>query len=66
MTIEEAAKSLYDHLTSNPDDAGVFCVYPSNDGRLRVDVNFIYRIPEVELIKEWEGFSVFIGRRSCW
>lgn len=65
MTIEEAAESLQNHLTSNPDDVGVFCVYPT-EGKLRVDVNWIYKVPEVEPIKEWEGFPVYVGRRSCW
>lgn len=65
MTIEEAAESLVSHLTKNPEDAGVFCVYPV-DGKLRVDVEWIYRVPEVEAITEWEGFPVYIGRRSCW
>lgn len=65
MTIQEAADSLVNHLTQNPDDAGVFCVYPTERG-LRVDVEWIYRVSEVEAIKEWEGFPVYVGRRSCW
>jgi hypothetical protein len=65
MTIEEAAISLMQHLAKNPGDAGVFCVSTDSD-RLRVDVNFIYRVAEAQEIKEWEGFPVYVGRRSCW
>ena len=66
MTIEEAAESLQKHLISDPEDVGVFCVYVNQSGGLSVNVNFIYRTAEVEAIKEWEGFSVSVGRRSCW
>lgn len=65
MTIEEAAKSLHGHLAKDPADTDVFWVYPDGD-RLRVDVNFIYRVPEATAITEWEGFPVYVGRRSCW
>lgn len=65
MTIEEAAESLRNHLAKNPEDIDVFYVYPDGD-RLRVDVNWIYRVPEAQAITEWEGFSVYVGRRSCW
>jgi hypothetical protein len=61
MTIEEAAKSLADHLN----DAETFSIYTQN-GIIMVNVNWIYRVPEVEPIKEWHGFPVQIGRRSCW
>lgn len=52
MTIEEAAISLQQHLAKNPGDAGVFCVITDGD-RLRVDVNFIYRVSEAQDISPY-------------
>ena len=66
MTIQEAAESLQKHLDKNGEDAGVFCVYPDGGTHLTVNVEFIYRVAEVEAIKEWEGFPVYVARRSCW
>lgn len=62
MTIEEAVESLSKHL----DDPEVFQV--SVDGqRIRVEVGFIYRVEDVERLNGmWEGFQVYVGRRSCW
>ncbi len=67
LTIEQAAASLQKHLDGpNGEDVGVFCVFPNQGGGLSVNVNFIYRVNEVEAIKDWEGFSVCVARRSCW
>lgn len=68
MTIEEAAVSLQKHLDgSNGEDAGVFCVFPNQGGGLSVNVNFIYRVKDIEKLGGiWEGFSVSVPRRSCW
>jgi len=62
MTIKEATESLANHL--NDDEAfTVWC----NEESIVVDVHYIYRLPEVEEVgKEWNGFPIRIGRRSCW
>lgn len=62
MAIEDAAEKLRQHL-GEPD---VFTVRHV-DGRIVVDVHFIYRVKEVEALGgRWEGFEVTTGRRSVW
>ncbi len=62
MNIEKAVETLQQHL-GEPD---VFVVR-HNGKEIVVDVNFIYRIEDVQALNgQWEGFRVCIGRRSCW
>ncbi len=62
MSIEEAVVKLEKHLG----DPEIFII--RHDGKtIRVDVNFIYRVKDVQdLNGVWEGFPVETGRRSCW
>ena len=66
MSISEAAESLREKLNEVDRKLGepdVFTVTPSG-GTLVVDVAFIYRADEIP--KEWEGYPVRTGKRSCW
>ena len=66
MTIDEAAESLQKHLTSDPEDEGIFCV-SHNGSKLIVRVWFVYRVEDVQKLNGvWEGFPVSMGRVSCW
>lgn len=62
MSIDEAVVKLAEHLG----DPEVFII--RHDGTtIFVDVNFIYRVKEVEALKgQFEGYPVSTGRRSCW
>lgn len=62
MSIDEAVASLTKHLG----DEDVFII--KHDGKtITVDVNFIYRVKEVQdLGGVWEGFPISTRRRSCW
>lgn len=67
MTIQEANESLQKHLNGpNNEDEGVFQVY--NDGtNLLVNVEYIYRLDDVNNLGQWEGYPVKVGRKvSCW
>jgi hypothetical protein len=62
MNIDEAVAKLVKHL----DDSEAFTVR-HNGSNIIVDVNFIYRVKEVQALGDsWEGFPISTGRRSCW